>query len=177
MSLVCKPGFALRLFGIVVLLFSSLSKANETPQLIDLQLSGSISAPFFEPGNLTFTLGQEYVLVITNDNAYQVTFHFDKFGQAIFTRFLQGSPGVTQESLELPSSSKVLWHFIPSTIGNFSYYASNNGLNQKGKEGKIDIISPEKDPEGSLMQPQTVTAKQEGNDKSHKKWRAPLRDS
>ncbi len=136
------PWQLLRL-GKYALLFASIASSAiaSTPTLIDIQVSGTSDAPVFEPANLAFDEGQEYLLVFINDKPDSITCYYDQFGQKVFTRYLQGTANVNQDSLVLPPNSKVLWHFIPSEGGKYPFYASNTSLNQSGKKGEIAVKS------------------------------------
>src|SRR5579872_4636352 len=76
------------------------------PLLVDLSIAGTIDAPTLEPASLQLLQGQEYLLVIKNDNPYPVTFHFDKLGQSINTQYLQGTPSVSQDRVDIPTQTK-----------------------------------------------------------------------
>jgi multicopper oxidase len=117
--------------------------ALASPILIDLAVSGTQDNPSFTPNQLQFKEGQEYLLVVTNEQSYGVTFHYNKFGQSLLTHYLQGTSSVTQDSMMLLPHSKIFWHFVPLKKGEYVFHAANASLNQKGADGKIVIEAQE----------------------------------
>lgn len=113
------------------------------PILVDAVVVDAMEGPFLEPAEFNFQPGQEYVLVLQNENDYSVNFYYDKFGQDVLTLFLQGTPDVFQTGFGIPSHSRVLWHFSPSPnkLGEYAFYLSNTAMNRQGKNGKILIGS------------------------------------
>jgi hypothetical protein len=69
-----------------------------------------------------------------------VFFNYNKLGQSVFTHYLQGTNGVSQDGFTINGKSKVLWHIQVSDAGEFVYFASNPGVNKHGKEGKVVVI-------------------------------------
>lgn len=138
---------------IASLCFLNIGSAAGAPLLIDLVVTGTVDAPNFDPQQLQFDMGQDYLLVMMNDKPYPVTFTFNKFGQSVATRLLQGAANVTQDSIVLFPSTKVIWHFIPQIAGEFDYFAVNSGYNQRGTVGKIVIKAPAKMQEAESPSP------------------------
>lgn len=132
-----QPSFFLIWLGLLCFSAKTLAMEAPPPILIDARVVEAFEGPFLEPSEWILQQGQEYVLILQNDNHFAVNFHYDTFGQNVFTRLLQGAPNVYQTGFGLPSYSRVLWHFSPSLAGEFSFYISNSGMNQAGKPGKI----------------------------------------
>ncbi len=143
------------------------------PHLTDIVIEGSVDAPVISQTELQFEVGLPYILVITNDKPVAVSLYYGKFGQKVSTQYLQGTSGLTQESLVLNPNSKLQWYFIPQEEGEFPFYATNNGFNLHKKEGKIVVKKPveEKPPQA------TVSAQTETQNPSEEKSKAPIRKS
>ncbi|MBS0287961.1 MAG: hypothetical protein JSR17_11730 [Proteobacteria bacterium] len=129
--------------GIFIFTLLSLQLTNQVianqPLLLDVKVVGGAQSPLFEPQNFTLDAGQDYLLVITNSNNDSITFDFGNFGQQVFTRSINGTSSVTQQSLVINGNSKVQWHFSPQNKGEYTYYAINTGLNARGVPGKIVV--------------------------------------
>jgi hypothetical protein len=123
------------------LAFASPIARAQVPVLAELAITGIQAAPILEPALLQLNQGQEYLLVINNDNPFAVTFHFEKFGQSIYTQYLQGTPSLSQDRLDIPSNSKILWHFVATAAGEFPCVLSNNSANLSGSAAKITITA------------------------------------
>lgn len=155
-----KKGFFSTLCFVLALLGQPVS-AN-TPHLIDVTIEGSFEAPMLSSTELQFDVGSSYLLVLTNNNPFTVSFHYGKFGQNVFTHYIQGISNLTQESLVINPHSKLFWHFIPKEAGEFAFHTNNNGFNQQGREGKIIVTKIEKETKtADVTQAQTVEAKPE----------------
>jgi len=147
--------------GIFLLLFTQLAAAHQTPSLMALAITGPPHAPFLEPAAVKLTQGEEYLFVIHNETLFPLTFYFDKLGQSVLTHYRQGTPSVSQDRMELPAQSKVLWHFVALNPGEFSCLLSNTMANQSGPNTTIAIISnkpPENTPPNS-EEPKTTVPK------------------
>ncbi len=134
--------------------------AHMGPTLVDIKVSGSSEAPLLEISPAELQQGEPYLLVIVNNNPYPLSLQFEKFGQAVFTQNLQGSPGVSQEALTLLPNSKVIWQFVTSEAGEFLFSLTNQS-NQTGNKVKLAIKSALVVPEPAPAPPVTVEAKQE----------------
>lgn len=111
------------------------------PILIDYQVSGSEQVPYFAPDIVMLQVGKPYLFVIHNPTRYPINFVYGALGQQLFTHYLQGVPGLSQNSMALPAKSKVTWVFEMNQPGEFNVYAMNMGLGQKGTPSKI-IVHP-----------------------------------
>lgn len=131
--------FSFCLYFLLLQPFSSLVAA--IPSLVDVAVVNTPSGFGLVPSALEFAQHQEYLLVLSNDNPESLTFHFSQFGQKIMTHYLQGTPSVSQESVDLPAKSKVLWQFSTLESGEFDYYISYPSQNIKGVISKM-IIHP-----------------------------------
>ena len=109
------------------------------PTLYDIQVEGSVGHPELSIEELMLDVNQEYLFVISNTLPASVELYIGKFGHHIATHYLQGTPSVTQESMNLPTSSKVLWHFVTNTPGEFTFSAVNASTLEKGTTHKIII--------------------------------------
>src|SRR3990167_5533895 len=101
------------LFAILMGIALSL-KAAQAPTLFDIEIEGTVGSPQLSMNDLQLEVNQEYLFVLNNVHPVSLEFYFEKFGQHVATRYLQGTPSVTQESINLLPSSKVLWHFVAS---------------------------------------------------------------
>lgn len=130
--------------------------AHAEPQLIDLSVEGTVQNPRLEITQTELTQGSPYVLVMVNNTDFPLALQFEKFGQAIFTQNLKGTPHVGQEEMGLLAHSKVLWQFIPNDPGEFMFSLSSNQPLIGAKKIKMTIKAlptPE-----NLAVPQTVEA-------------------
>lgn len=128
--------------GIFVFLFTFTVCAQlyaDQPLLIDVKIIGASQSPLFEPQHFSFDLGQDYLLVISNEGSDSISFDFGDFGQKVMTRSMQGTSSMTQQSIVINPNSKVQWHFSPTTSGEYVYHAINTSLNSKGSAGKIVV--------------------------------------
>lgn len=139
-----KKGFSFLLPGFL-LSFWVLSAFADAPlpHLIDVVIEGTIETPIVSLTELQFEVGLPYILVITNDKPIAISLYYGKFGQKVYTQSLQGTSGLSQESLVLNPNSKLQWYFIPQEAGEFPFYATNNGFNLHKKEGKIVVKKTE----------------------------------
>lgn len=107
-----------------------------SPTLIDLSVN--------DTPPLQLTTGEDYLIVINNDNPHGTSFYFGNFAQGVLTHYLQGAASVSQDSVDVPANAKVQWLFSPTKAGEYAYYAVNNGgSEQKGNKGKITVTLAE----------------------------------
>ena len=111
------------------------------PVLIDYQVSGNEQAPIFVPESLNLYVGTPYLFIIENLFENNINFIYEKFGQVVYTHYLQGVPGVSQNSMNIPAESKVTWLLEANQPGEFLVYAMNMSSGQKGPASKL-IIKP-----------------------------------
>jgi hypothetical protein len=131
------------LFLLTVLLgLAFTARASEAPVLHDIEIEGSAGNPQLSIQDLKLEVNREYLFVINNPLAVSLVFQFEKLGQHVATRYLQGSPSVTQESVNVLPNSKVIWHFVTTMPGEFTVYIINPSLMQKGETRKIAIVDP-----------------------------------
>ena len=120
------------------------------PTLIDYKVSGSGHAPYFSPENVVLVLGRPYVLIISNDFDNAINFVFEKFGSTVYTHYLQGVSGMSQQSMTIPPHTKVTWMFETNQAGEFLVYAMNMGVGQKGEASKLIVKSLRESAQSSL---------------------------
>lgn len=111
------------------------------PTLIDYKVSGSGHSPYFSPENVVLILGRPYVLIIENDFENPINFVFEKFGSTVYTHYLQGVSGMSQQNMTIPPRTKVTWMFEVNQPGEFLVYAMNMGAGQKGEPSKLIVKS------------------------------------
>ncbi|MCS5708373.1 hypothetical protein CC99x_005580 [Candidatus Berkiella cookevillensis] len=111
------------------------------PTLIDYKVSGSGHSPYFSPENVVLILGRPYVLIIENDFDNAINFVFEKFGSTVYTHYLQGVSGMSQQNMTIPPHTKVTWMFEANQPGEFLVYAMNMGVGQKGEPSKLIVKS------------------------------------
>lgn len=138
---------ALLFFVLLLGLTLSALAAEAAPLLQDIEIEGSPGNPQLSIQELKLEINHEYLFLINNPLAVPLVFQFEKLGQHVATRYLQGSPSVTQESINLMPNGKVLWHFLTTLPGEFSVYIINPSSMQKGETRKIVIIDPVKQAE------------------------------
>ena len=137
---------ALLLFSLLLTL-SFAAFATQAPILHDIEIEGSPESPQLSISDLKLEVNHEYLFVINNPHGVPLVFQYEKLGQNVTTQYLQGSPSVTQESINLLPNGKVLWHFMTTAEGEFTVYVINPSLMQKGETRKISIVDPVKQAE------------------------------
>lgn len=120
------------------------SNLDKVPELVQLEVQGDETAPFFTPETMELTIEQPYVMVIMNNKPFAVAFEYTGLGQAVRSQSLKGSSSVTTESIILSPNSKVQWQFTPVESGKFDISASNIAFRLKGKVGKIEVKEKDK---------------------------------
>lgn len=126
----------------ILLVLSFGAFALDAPVLHEINIEGSVSAPEILLAPLSLELKKEYLFVVNNTHPVAFNIQFDKFGQHVFTRYLQGSSNVSQESINVLPNGKVLWHFTASLPGEFSLYVVNPATMQQSEKRKLVIIDP-----------------------------------
>lgn len=130
--------------SLICLITTSILPAHAMPSdptLIDYKVSGSGQAPYFDPENVVLILGRPYVLIIDNDFDNAINFVFEKFGPTVYTHYLQGVSGMSQNSMTIPAHTKVTWMFEANQPGEFLVYAMNMGVGQRGDPSKLIVKS------------------------------------
>ncbi len=134
-----------------------------SPTLIDLSVN--------DTPPLQLTTGEDYLIVINNDNPHGTSFYFGEFAQGVLTHYMQGAASVSQDNIDVPANAKVQWLFSPIKAGEYAYYAINGSSDQKGTKGKITVSlaeganeTPSK-AEASIMQPSAQVTKEQKTEK------------
>lgn len=135
--------------------------ASEAPTLHDIEIEGSPANPQLSFHDLKLEINHEYLFVLNNTHPVPFVFQFEKLGQHVATRYLQGSPSVTQESLNVLPNAKVIWHFLATSSGEFTVHLINPSTLQKGEARKIVIIDPVKQAELEKVAAIAVAKKKE----------------
>ncbi len=145
------------------------------PILIDAAVVGSAQSPLIEPQQFQFDVGQEYLLVIANDSSDSIAFNFGAFGQKVFTMSVNGTSSMSQDAMVINGHSKLQWQFRPQEAGEFTFYASNTGVNKRGSDGKIVVKKLEVAKPIVTAESMTETQSKEDSKTTRKKVRG-LRD-
>lgn len=109
------------------------------PTLHEIEVDGVLDAIELSINDLELELNHEYLFVIDNKFSQSLSFNFEKFGQHVSTRYLQGSSSVTQESFSLLPHSKVVWHFTVMEPGNFSLCVVDPATMRESNKVKLVI--------------------------------------
>lgn len=134
-----KKRLSILLFSIF---FSTSTMAMPTdPILVEYHLSGLGHAPEFTPQKLHLYVGKAYLFMIDNPFEYDINFFYDKFGKTVYTHYLKGVPGVSQNGMTIPAKTKVTWLFELNQPGDFQVYAINTGMGQRGAPSHL-IVQP-----------------------------------
>lgn len=137
------------------------------PIMHEIVIDGVIDAPQLSISDLQLEVNEEYLFVVDNKFAQSLSFNFEKFGQHVSTRYLQGSSSVTQESFTLLPNSKVVWHFTAVEPGSFSLYVVDPATMRQSNKVKLEI--PVKDQKTSKEENKTVEKEAEKAEPSKEK--------
>ena len=132
--------------GYVAIVFAGCSFADNlaglpAPNLVDINIAGQPSEPYFLPNKITINLDEQVLLVIDNPYDRHYSFGYDGFGQAVHTHFIQNSPNVSTSTVSLKPRSKVMWLLTPIKEGKYSFFeASLKQTNLKQQPGVIEVV-------------------------------------
>ena len=134
-------------FGLILCLSIFLAPNVQAlaPKLYEVVLEGVSDEPEIVLSDSPLEINQEYLFMIENKFSSSYILHLEKFGQHVSTQYLQGSPSVTQESLYLLPSSKVIWHFTVNSPGSFEIYAVDSQSGKKSKTMQLKILGDNKE--------------------------------
>lgn len=117
----------------------------DTPELLELKLTGSGADASIEPSSLQLMQGQTYLLVL--ENPFSMPYHFDAptLNGAISTQYIQGSSSVSQRSILISPESKVQWLLSADKPGLYPIKAilGQGETGYSRKAGAIEILAKE----------------------------------
>lgn len=131
---------------VIFLLFgmSGAAWGASVPILHEIVVEGTIDAIQLSINDLQLEVNEEYLFVVDNKFTQTFSFNFEKFGQHVLTRYLQGSSSVTQESFNLLPQRKVTWHFTVVEPGSFSLSVVDPTTMRQSNKVKLTIPVKEK---------------------------------
>jgi len=119
-------GFSKLILLISICLFTFALRANqlgqEVPTLIDIQLNASNNVAFFSPSNLLLETNKLYLLMISNPYQRSYTFSYYELKNALETKYINGSPSVSEQSIMLAPHSKVQWLVEAKQPGKYEFF-------------------------------------------------------
>ena len=122
---------------LVVIFFIPPTLGNEiVPELIDISIKKNHQGLYLEPAEIKINQDDPYLMVINNEADCAIDFIYGEFGRSVSTLFLDGVLGLHQYGLNIPIKTKVTWHFVSKTPGEFKYQLIKAGEAQISGEGK-----------------------------------------